>query len=108
MFSSDTLLPLKGYYPFKMFNELYRLGNACECNSDDKSVYVMAANDNNGNNAILISYYTADDCLAEKKEIQLNFGEERSKYDMLLLDANHDLEIVATVQSGGCCFASLQ
>lgn len=100
MFSSDTLLPLKGYYPFKMFNELYMLGNACECNSDDRSIYVSAANDKNGTNAVLMSYYTADDCLAEKKEIQLNFGEENSKYDMLLLDTNHDSEIVATVQSG--------
>ena len=31
---------LKGYYPFRMFNELYKLGNSVEVTCDCDEIYV--------------------------------------------------------------------
>jgi len=43
MFDFYTLRPLKGYYPFVYFSELYALENAVEICSDSDDVYAAAA-----------------------------------------------------------------
>ncbi|MBQ3054792.1 MAG: hypothetical protein IJC88_01665 [Oscillospiraceae bacterium] len=65
IFDSYTLRPFKGYYPFRMFNTLYRLGNEVECVSDDETVYAVAAK-NGEDRAVMVCYYTDDDTAGEK------------------------------------------
>lgn len=59
MFDFYTLLPMKGYYPFVMFSHLYDLQNAVECTSEDKDIYVAAA-ENDGKYALMLTHYRPD------------------------------------------------
>jgi len=99
LFDFYTLEPLKGYYPFKMFNELYRLGDACKCTVDGKDLYAAAAKGECGK-AVMLSYYTDDDSCKEPIDIRLDFIGSDEAYEMLLLDKEHDAELVKTVTSG--------
>jgi len=65
MFSSDTLKPLKGYYPFKMFSELYQLANQTLSVCDIPDVYVVSSA-NDETKAAMIVYYTTDENAAPK------------------------------------------
>ena len=60
MFDFYTMRPLKGYYPFYIYANLYEMGNQVKSVSDDKDIYVVSAK--NGNKAgIMITYYSEDD-----------------------------------------------
>jgi len=53
----------KTYYSFKAFNELYKLGTAVECSSDEQDgLYVCAAKDDATNGAVLIVNKNATGC----------------------------------------------
>ena len=89
LFDSDTLRPLKTYYVFKWFSELYALGNEVAFASDDPEIYVTAA-EKDGKWAAMITYYTIDED-AKTKEIELAVCDgERMTYS--LLDATHNGE----------------
>ena len=60
MFDYYTLRPIKGYYPFLYFSELYALGNAAEVHSDADDVYAVAAS-KDGDCAAMVVYYPMDD-----------------------------------------------
>ncbi len=45
LFDTDTLRVLKGYYPFKMFGNLYRLGTAVRMEGQIPGVYAAGATD---------------------------------------------------------------
>ncbi|MBQ7396258.1 MAG: hypothetical protein IJW08_06950 [Lentisphaeria bacterium] len=89
MFDFYTLKPLKGYYPFVAFNELYKIGNHCFSSSDDEDVFVTAAG-GDSDRAVMVVYYTDDD-RARSRGITLS-GDDFSKYSFKLLDKNLDLE----------------
>lgn len=55
-----TVRPLKPFYAFRAFNELYRLGDAVEAVSDTRSVKACAAR-GDGKNALLISNCADED-----------------------------------------------
>lgn len=99
LFDFYTLEPLKGYYPFRMFNELYRLGTACKCEVDGKELYAAAAKDED-KNAVMLSYYTDDDTCTEPFDIVLNFESGAECYELLLLDKDRDAESIGTVKKG--------
>lgn len=96
MFSSDTLEPIKGYYPFKMFNTLYQLGNQTACTCEDRDIYVVSAS--NGNEkAAMIAYYTMDENAVEKAvTVQTDFSAGVACY---LLDETHDCEKIMEYDS---------
>ena len=71
LFDQYTFRPFKGYYPFRMFNTLYRLGEEAECVSDDETVYAVAAKGGK-DRAVMVCYYTNDDTAGEK-EIEFDF-----------------------------------
>ena len=98
LFDFYTFEPLKGYYPFKMFNELYRLGNACHCTVDGKDLYAAAAV-NEGKKALMLCYYTDDDECREPFEIKLDLKKGTGNYELLMLDDTHDAECTKIVQS---------
>lgn len=69
MFDSNTLAPLKGYYPFKIFSELYKLENQTFSSSDDSDIYVLSAACGDKCAAAVV-YYT--DEAAEDKEVWID------------------------------------
>lgn len=99
LFDFYTYAPLKGYYPFKMFGTLYKLGNGCKCVSDNKNIYAAAAR-NDGEKAVMISYYTDDDNCSEILDISLDFIGSAENFRMYLLDSDKDAELVGMVQNG--------
>ena len=92
LFDFYTLKPLKGYYPFVMWNELYILGNQTEALSDDPAVDVICASDGDAVCAV-ITYYSMDET-ADTKEVTVN-GE--GTYDVYTLDADHNYDLTQTV-----------
>ena len=92
LFDFYTLLPLKGYYPFVMWNELYKLGVQAEATSDDPAVDVVCASDGDAATAV-ITYYSMDE-EAAAKEVTVN---GTGTYEVFTLDADHSNEKTATV-----------
>lgn len=87
---------LKGYYPFPMFNTLYRLGECVEATSNNDDIYICAAkNDTDG--ALLVTYFDDDDT-AKAKIISLDmkgFGFENGvSVELFVLDNEHNLQSV--------------
>lgn len=100
LFDFYTNEPLKGYYPFKMFNELYRKKNACKCTFDEgNGLYAAAATSEDGK-AVMISYFVDDDNCKEPYDIQLDFTDNGETYELILLDKDHDAEAVKQVKNG--------
>ncbi len=99
LFDFYTYAPLKGYYPFKMFNTLYELGDACKCLSDDGNIYAAAAK-NEESKAVMISYFTDDDNCTAVRDIALDFVGIDDKFELFLLDSDNDAESVGTVLAG--------
>ncbi|MBQ2719012.1 MAG: hypothetical protein IJF73_02980 [Clostridia bacterium] len=65
LFSTDMVSDkLKGYYPFYMFNQLYRQKTAVAVESDDEDVYAAAAAGDE--QAVMLTYYSDDDTMPEK------------------------------------------
>lgn len=87
LFDFYTYEPLKGYYPFKMFNELYKLGNAVKTTSDDEHYHVASAINGDTCAAMITRFDTADGAVEEKVHIDLD-----GEYEVYLLDSDHDCE----------------
>lgn len=100
LFDYYTQRPLKGYYPFKMYNELYRLGNACKASSNDLDIYISAACGEDDRYAIMIAYYT-DKESAPEKSVGLDLKNGKSEYDIYLLDDKRNYEFVGNIGSNG-------
>ena len=96
MFSTDFPCDkLKGYYPFLMFNRLYKLGESVEVHSDDPACTVCAAI--SGSEAALMTTYYTDDDQAPARSFQYKLSglkKDRVTVEYYLLDADHDLEKV--------------
>jgi hypothetical protein len=85
----------KGYYPFPMFNTLYRLGECVDVEDDqDAGGYICAAK--NGNEAAILATHFNDDDTTEPKCFTIDitgFGSERGvEAEFFLLDDTHDCE----------------
>lgn len=98
MFATDFVCDLlKGYYPFLMFNELYKLDHAVKAESDQPRVYACAAASEN-KTAAMVTYYSDDDSAEAEKEVKITFknaqGANGLRLTFRLLDADHDDVIV--------------
>lgn len=91
--------PLKGYYPFKMFNILYKFGTGCKCTSANESIYADAAKDENSS-AVMVSYFTDDDNCNELISLKLDFVDGANNYEVFLPDNNNDFQSVGSVAVG--------
>ena len=95
MFHTDTLEPLKGYYPFKAFHALYTLGDCVPVLSTCRDACACAAT-NGKAHAVLLTYYSDDDTAAEK-EVRIDLsglGRTPKTIELYLLDGSHDLTLV--------------
>ncbi len=107
LYSTDLVCDvLKGYYPFKMFNTLYKLGTCCET-SFSGNAYACAAV--SGDKAAIMATHFAedDDTPAERIKIDVSgfCGENGVRAKYFLLDEEHDLEEVREEIFTGDSFA---
>ena len=79
IFDFYTMEPLKGYYPIKMFSELYALGTQVECINDMKDIYALGAMNDNGQSAFMIARYEDDDNVTETKTVTVKIPELKNK-----------------------------
>ena len=97
MFNPDSIL-LKGYYPFPMFNTLYRLGECVEAACDGEGGYICAARGEDEAAAVFTRFLDED---AEKKEFSIELSgfssEGGVEVELYLLDGEHDLEKIQTL-----------
>ena len=96
LFDYYTFKPLKGYYPFVMFNTLYKLGTSVEVTIDDECVYAAAAKDADNRQAIMICYYTDEEETMPVKDIVLDMCGSAGSYELYLLDDAHTNECIRT------------
>jgi len=96
LFDYYTFKPLKGYYPFVMFNTLYKLGTSVEVAIDDECVYAAAAKDADNRQAIMICYYTDEEETMPVKDIVLDMCASAGSYELYLLDDAHTNECIHT------------
>ena len=99
LFDFYTKEPLKGYYPFRMFNTLYSLGKGCECITEGDNIYAAAAKDEKGNSAVMFSYFIDDDNNTADKIIELDIEGGKAEYQMYLLDKDHSEQLMGNVSS---------
>ena len=99
LFDFYTLRPIRGYYAFTMFGDLYRLGTQVKSSSDDEEIYTVGAKgtDADENRAALICYYTnrAD---AEEKTVTVD---AEGTFDVYTLDETHNKDKTGTVTLPG-------
>lgn len=87
MFDFITKRPIKGYYPFLYYSQLYKLGPQIACDSDDESLFALAALDEQtGKTALLLSYYTELE-EAKPKNIHINLDKYRD-YECRIVDGS--------------------
>jgi hypothetical protein len=96
LFSTDYVCDrLKGYYPFLMFNSLYRQKAAVKPEIEGEDIYAAAAAGDEQN--LMLTYYNDDDSSTEK-EVKVTFknveNEGRVRLEYYLLDEDHDAELV--------------
>ena len=84
---------LKGYYPFKMFNELYKLDECVKAVSDSEEIYVCAAKSQN-TAAVMLTHFSDDDSTPAKQTAVALCGFENARAEIYLLDAENDLTLI--------------
>ncbi len=102
MFCTDWVCEkLKGYYPFLMFGDLYRLGEAVEIEyNKDGDIYAVAAKGADGRAAVMLTHFEDDDNAKEKEaEISLAGISGAKKLEIYTLDAAHDMELTQTLSA---------
>lgn len=99
LFDFYTNAPIKGYYPFKMFNELYMLGSSYKCTVEDSNIYSAAAKNANGS-TVMVAYFQDDDSCVDMRTLKLDFIGGADRYEVILLDELHDAKAVGNIAVG--------
>ena len=89
LWDSHFILPLKGYYAFGFFSDLYQLGTQAKLECEDSDLYALAAT-NGEKGAVVVSYYTNDPDATEKT---FTVAFDRSgDYEIFAIDEERDGE----------------
>ena len=96
LFCTDMICEcLKGYYPFYMFNQLYKLGTQVQTESDCPEIWSCAAAD--GEQNVMLTYYSDDDTLPTK-DVKISFKNVENangvRLEYYCLDEEHDGALV--------------
>ncbi|MBQ4051590.1 MAG: hypothetical protein IJD13_08155 [Oscillospiraceae bacterium] len=87
--------PLKGYYPFPMFNELYKMGTSVEHTSDSDNLLAVAATDGKNGGMMLTYFDDNDDAPAREVKVDFTgFGAGKKRVQYYLLDETHDATLM--------------
>ena len=85
--------PLKGYYSIVMWSKLYELGTEADSITDDAEIASVAAVGDNGEAALLLSWFCDDDSVTEQKSVQLALdGISVQSLTAYRLDTTHSCE----------------
>ena len=97
LFDFYTFKKLKGYYAFLWSGMM--CGNQYAINADNsvENVYALCGVGENDKAMAVITYYSDDDTL-ENKKVSVNFG-RTGKYEIYLLDNEHDAEFVGVTDT---------
>jgi hypothetical protein len=104
MFSTDRICDkLKGYYPFYMFNALYRLESAVKAETDNTDIYACAAVGENEAAVMLTHYSDNDEKHSQEVEVDLSgfCADSGCDIEYYLLDESHDLELIGKARYYG-------
>ena len=98
---------LKGYYPFPMFNELYKLGECVKTNVNVNDGYICAAKSDTEAAVVFARFNNDDNTSSEKVVFDLNgFGTEQgTEMEIYVLDDNRNLELASKVTYYGDRFS---
>jgi hypothetical protein len=110
LFDTDTLRVLKGYYPFKMFGDLYRLGTSVKIEHLPKGVYAAAATDGKRNGILLTRFVDAakEGTEGEPITLQLDLAGKACSVKQYLLDGENTMaESELTLSPDGTLTVSL-
>lgn len=101
LFDYYTMRPLKGYYPFFLFANLYELGTQWESSSDDDDIYVIASKSEKKARA-MITYYAEDDNKNAKYVDICVEGEDFSGAKIFITDAYKTMyqDVVTKFENG--------
>lgn len=97
MFNTDFVCEcLKGYYPFKMFNELYKLKNCVALNSDNNDIKACGAvSDDENELDVMISYFNDDDnSKTQSFELDFTSFSDNATVDIYVLDEENDMTLL--------------
>lgn len=94
-FDYYTYEPLKGYYPLYWYGMFYDTESYVKCETDIKNFYTLCGVDKNGKALAVITHYAPDNN-AVPENITVDFGKD-GKYEIYMLDENHDGELIGTV-----------
>ena len=98
MFDSLFLTPMKGYYPFKMYGQLYRMGDNISALTDDEKVYAVAAK-GNAECGVMVTYFDDDDS-SPAKDVALTLknlpGDGMKKIEYYIVDKDSDMKLYRT------------
>ncbi len=95
LFDTDTKRILKGYYPFKMFNSLYRLGTAVKIGDLPKGIYAAAATNGKTHGLLLTRFDDAAEpgSAAEPVTVTLSLlPDKQYRVRKYLLDAESSMK----------------
>jgi hypothetical protein len=98
-FDLYTYEPLKGYYPFKMFGELYRMGNYVRPEYEESSVYCVAAIGEDKAGVMMTNFNDDDTAPAETVRL-VTKGVEGRTASLYVLDGENDMTLQDTFVLG--------
>ena len=97
VFDFYTCQPIKGYWALYGFSDLKDLGTHVRSECDDPDLYVTAARDENGNAAVLLSYYTPEEDREEKTVTVTFSGAPVSRVSVYRVDESSDYTPTETI-----------
>lgn len=95
LFDTDTLRPLKAYYAFKAFNELYKLGDEVKTEAAGDGVYALAARKGCHGRVACGHYADDDNRLWQQVEIKAS-GARITDADIFVTDVSRTLTFADT------------
>ncbi len=105
MFDTSTVEPLKGYYPFEMFGQLYRLGSEVSSQASG-GLYGCAAAGKEGAAVMLTRYADVDEAESQDVRIELAGLPAKSEISYYLLDSESDMRKIRVDEINGSTFAT--
>jgi hypothetical protein len=96
-----TVKPTKGFYAFKSYNTLYRMGEQVLLSCDDESIFATAATGENGNGVLVANEKD------EATEVTLSLSGVKGSVVIRLTDASHTNERIAELTAGNALTVTL-
>ena len=92
LFDMYTYRPLKGYFTFYTFANIYELKNEVESSTDDKDLYVVASRDGE-KKRIMATYYAEDDNKGARRVTIDTGNTDLANAKIFVTDRNRSFEI---------------